>query len=218
MEESHAENNLYTNIINTELASERHEKRRAVQEKPERVLVEQEKPDRVSVDQEKPDRVSVDQEKPDRVNPFMAQALICARKAPQTGDVPVGAVLVHAGQIVGTGWNCREADNRVVGHAEIMAIEEANRTLQSWRLDDCDLYVTLEPCSMCASAIMQARIRAVYFGAWDPKAGAAGSVMNLFTAEWANHHVTVYEGIMEASCKALLDSFFLEIRQERHAP
>jgi tRNA(adenine34) deaminase len=143
----------------------------------------------------------------------MAQALDCARQALQTGDVPVGAVVVKDGQVVGTGWNRREADHKVTAHAEILAIEAANRTLGSWRLDDCDLYVTLEPCSMCASAIMQARMRAVYFGAWDPKAGAAGSVMNLFSEPWVNHRVVVYEGIMEQACRDLLDNFFKELRK-----
>ena len=83
----------------------------------------------------------------------MEQAILCAQNAWKTGDVPVGAVVVQNGKIIGTGWNCREAENRVIGHAEIMAMEEANKGLGSWRLDDCDLYVTLEPCSMCASAI-----------------------------------------------------------------
>jgi tRNA(adenine34) deaminase len=147
------------------------------------------------------------------MNPLMAQALDCARRASQTGDVPVGAVVVKNGQVVGTGWNRREADHRVTAHAEILAIEAANRTLGSWRLDGCDLYVTLEPCSMCASAIMQARMRAVYFGAWDPKAGAAGSVMNLFSEPWVNHRVVVYEGIMEQACRDLLDNFFKELRK-----
>ncbi len=147
------------------------------------------------------------------MNPLMAQALDCARRASQTGDVPVGAVVVKDGQVVGTGWNRREADHKVTAHAEILAIEAANRTLGSWRLDGCDLYVTLEPCSMCASAIMQARMRAVYFGAWDPKAGAAGSVMNLFSEPWVNHRVVVYEGIMEQACRDLLDNFFKELRK-----
>lgn len=147
------------------------------------------------------------------MNPWMAQALDCARQALQTGDVPVGAVVVKDGQVVGTGWNRREADHKVTAHAEILAIEAANRTLGSWRLDGCDLYVTLEPCSMCASAIMQARMRAVFFGAWDPKAGAAGSVMNLFSEPWVNHRVVVYEGIMEQACRDLLDNFFKELRK-----
>ena len=147
------------------------------------------------------------------MNPWMAQALDCARQALQIGDVPVGAVVVKDGQVVGTGWNRREADHKVTAHAEILAIEAANRTLGSWRLDGCDLYVTLEPCSMCASAIMQARMRAVFFGAWDPKAGAAGSVMNLFSEPWVNHRVVVYEGIMEQACRDLLDNFFKELRK-----
>ena len=147
------------------------------------------------------------------MNPYMAQALECARNALLTGDVPVGAVVIKDDLVVGAGWNRREADHTVTAHAEILALEAANRTLGSWRLDDCDLYVTLEPCSMCASAIMQARMRAVYFGAWDPKAGAAGSVMDLFSEPWVNHRVVVYEGIMEQACRNLLDDFFKALRK-----
>lgn len=149
------------------------------------------------------------------VNPFMQEALQCAQKATDTGDVPVGAVVVRGNHIIGRGWNSREADKRVLGHAELMAIEDANRALGSWRLDDCEMYVTLEPCAMCASAIIQARMRAVYFGTWDRKAGAAGSVMNLFLEPWMNHRATVYEGIMEQACKALLDDFFKTLRHTR---
>lgn len=146
------------------------------------------------------------------VNPFMQEALQCAQNATVTGDVPVGAVVVRGNRIIGRGWNSREADNRVLGHAELMAMEEANRMLGSWRLDECEMYVTLEPCAMCASAIIQARMRAVYFGTWDRRAGAAGSVMNLFLEPWLNHRTTVYEGIMEQACKSLLDDFFKTLR------
>ena len=145
-------------------------------------------------------------------NPFMEQALLAAHHALASCDVPVGAVVVHKGRIVGTGWNRREAEKRVTAHAEMMALEAACRTLGRWKLDDCDLYVTLEPCSMCASAMMQARICSVYFGAWDPKAGAAGSVIDLFNESWVNHHVTVYEGIMEDPCKQMLIDFFSNLR------
>lgn len=146
--------------------------------------------------------------------PFMRQAMDLARLAQQHGDVPIGAVVVRDGTVIGTGWNRREHLNKVTGHAEIMALEAACAYLGSWRLDGCDIHVTLEPCSMCASAIVQARIRAVYFGAWDPKAGAAGSVMDLFAAPWLNHRVEVYEGIMEQPCKEMLDAFFHQLRQK----
>ena len=147
-------------------------------------------------------------------NPFMECAVQAAQFAAFSQDVPVGAVVVHQGKVIGTGWNRREAENRITAHAEMMALEEACRTLGSWKLNDCDLYVTLEPCSMCASAIMQARIRALYFGAWDPKAGAAGSVIDLFREPWVNHHVTVYEGMMADRCKALLSDFFKNLRRK----
>ena len=145
--------------------------------------------------------------------PHMELAILLANRALQRGDVPVGAVVVREGVVVGSGWNQREDCHKVTGHAELMALEDACRQLGSWRLDGCDLFVTLEPCTMCASAIIQARIRSVYFGAWDPKAGAAGSVMNLFEEPWINHRVTVYEGIMEQPCRALLEAFFGRLRQ-----
>jgi tRNA(adenine34) deaminase len=145
-------------------------------------------------------------------NQFMALALKAALQTVSSGDVPVGAVVVHQSRVIGTGWNRREAENRVSAHAEMIALEEACQALGSWKLNDCDLYVTLEPCSMCASAIMQARIRSVFFGAWDPKAGAAGSVMDLFREPWANHQVTVYEGIMADRCQEMLMEFFRNLR------
>lgn len=145
--------------------------------------------------------------------PFMEEATRLAKRATTTGDVPIGAVVVKDGIVIGSGWNRREAANKVTGHAELMALEAACEHLGSWRLDGCDLHVTLEPCAMCASAIIQARIRAVYFGAWDPKAGAAGSVINLFAEPWLNHRAEVYEGIMEQSCKSLLDDFFAQLRK-----
>jgi len=144
--------------------------------------------------------------------PFMKEALRLAERATATGDVPIGAVVVKDGKVIGSGWNRREAENKVTGHAELMALEAACAYLGSWRLDGCDLHVTLEPCAMCASAIIQARVRAVYFGAWDPKAGAAGSVINLFAEPWLNHRVEVYEGIMDQPCKAVLDEFFTQLR------
>jgi tRNA(adenine34) deaminase len=145
-------------------------------------------------------------------NQYMALALKAAGQSASSGDVPVGAVVVHGSHVIGTGWNRREAESRVTAHAEIIALEEACWVLGSWKLNDCDLYVTLEPCCMCASAIMQARIRSVYFGAWDPKAGAAGSVMDLFREPWVNHQVMVYEGIMADRCHALLTEFFRNLR------
>ncbi len=149
--------------------------------------------------------------------PFMEEAIRLADSAALTGDVPIGAVVVRDGIVIGSGWNRREALHKVTGHAELMALEAACEATASWRLDGCDLYVTLEPCAMCASAIIQARVRAVYFGAWDPKAGAAGSVINLFGEPWLNHRVEVYEGIMERPCRKLLDDFFAQLRARPEA-
>lgn len=144
----------------------------------------------------------------------MECALQAAQNTASSQDVPVGAIVVHQNKVIGTGWNRREAENRITAHAEMMALEEACRVQGTWKLNDCELYVTLEPCSMCASAILQARIRAVYFGAWDPKSGAAGSVFNLFREPWVNHHVTVYEGIMADHCQTLLSDFFRNLRRK----
>lgn len=147
-------------------------------------------------------------------NPFMQQALNLTKKAILNGDVPVGAVVVHNGIIIGSGWNRREELNKVAAHAEMLAIDEACSGLGSWRLNECDIYVTLEPCPMCASAIIQSRMRSLYFGAWDPKAGAAGSATNLFMEGLASHQVIIYEGIMEAACRSVLDTFFARLRKQ----
>ena len=144
---------------------------------------------------------------------FMAEALKLAKEAFDAGEVPVGCVIVKDGQIVGRGRNRREGDKSALAHAEIEAIAEACRNLGGWRLWQCTLYVTLEPCPMCAGAIVNARIPRVVYGASDRKCGAVRSVCSMFSMEF-NHHPTVEYGILEAECAALLTEFFQKLRVE----
>lgn len=138
---------------------------------------------------------------------YMAQALALARQALETGDVPVGCVVVQHGRIVGRGRNRREEKQNALLHAEIEAVDQACKALGRWRLEDCALYVTLEPCPMCAGAILQARIPQVIFGARDPKGGAMGGVLDLFWENF-NHRPAVIAGVMEQKCAELLKNFF----------
>ena len=138
---------------------------------------------------------------------FMEEAIAQARLAEKDGDVPIGAVMVRQGQIIARGKNTRERTGDATGHAEIAAIREACRVTGSWRLNDCDLFVTLEPCLMCAGAIIQARIRQLYFGAYDPKSGMAGSAGNAFILP-SNHTVQITGGLLAGQCGDLLRSFF----------
>ena len=143
---------------------------------------------------------------------YMRAALALAYAAAADGEVPVGCVIVDAeGRIIGRGRNRRERTHRADAHAEMEAIAEACRARGTWRLDECTLYVTLEPCPMCAGAIINARIPALYYGAKDEKAGCCGSVLNLFEERF-NHHPRIYGGVLEAECSALLQSFFQNLR------
>ncbi len=145
---------------------------------------------------------------------YMKQALREAEKAFEKGEAPVGAIIVKEGKIIASAHNLREKNLDPTAHAEILAIRKAAGKLGGWRLSDCDIYVTLEPCAMCAGAIIQARISRVFFGADDPKAGAAGSVVNLF-GEWRfNHRVEVKAGIMEEECSQILKDFFRKLRNQ----
>ena len=146
----------------------------------------------------------------------MKAALKEAVKAYQLGEVPVGAVIVFNNKIIARGHNTRELSQSVLGHAEINAIKKASKKIGSWRLEDCDIYVTLEPCSMCSGAIIQSRIKNLYFGAYDLKTGACGSVLNLFDYPF-NHKVNVYGGIMEEECSRIIKDFFKELRQKNIA-
>lgn len=142
---------------------------------------------------------------------YMRQALELARQAMEEGEVPVGCVIVRDGAVVGRGRNRRETEHTALGHAELDAIRQACGALGGWRLSRCALYVTLEPCPMCAGAIINARIPALYYGAKDEKAGCCGSVLNLFEERF-NHHPRIYGGVLEAECSALLQAFFQNLR------
>ena len=142
---------------------------------------------------------------------WMAQALELAREALEAGEAPVGCVIVRDGAVVGRGRNRREGERTALGHAEIEAIADACRTLGGWRLTGCTLYVTLEPCPMCAGAILNARVPVVCYGARDDKAGCCGSVLNLFEERF-NHHPRIYGGVLEGDCAALLREFFQKLR------
>ena len=131
------------------------------------------------------------------------------------GEVPVGAVAVWDGKIVGRGMNLRETDKNALRHAEIAAIDEACKTLGGWRLWKCDLYVTLEPCPMCAGAIINSRIEKVYFGAYDKKAGCCGSTADLFAEGLFNHRPEITGGVMENECSSLLTEFFKALRAKK---
>ena len=143
---------------------------------------------------------------------YMEQALALAREAAQAGEVPVGCVIVRAGVVVGRGRNRREEKRSALSHAEMEAIAQANRNLGCWRLEDCELYVTLEPCPMCAGAILNARISRVYFGARDRVMGACGGGMNLFMEDFPNRPALV-GGILESACGQVLSDFFQELRR-----
>ena len=142
---------------------------------------------------------------------FMAQALELAREAAAAGEVPVGCVIVRHGEVIARGRNRREEKQSTLSHAEMEAMARANEVLGSWRLDDCALYVTLEPCPMCAGAIINARIPRVYYGARDSAMGACGGVLNLFMEDFP-HHPALVGGIMEEECRRVLTDFFRELR------
>ena len=144
---------------------------------------------------------------------WMEQALVLAEEAAAQGEVPVGCVIVRGDEVVGRGRNRRETGKNALCHAELEAIDQACRRLGGWRLWECTLYVTLEPCPMCAGAILNARIPRVVFGAKDGKAGSCGSVCNLFSMAY-NHHPAVESGVLEAECAGLLRRFFRELREK----
>jgi len=143
---------------------------------------------------------------------FMQKALELAQVAYDMGEVPIGCVIVHEGQIIGQGYNERNRTGSSLRHAEITAIDQACQHLKDWRLDGCTMYVSLEPCPMCAGAILQARLPRLFFGAKNPKAGAVGSLINLLDDDRFNHKVDVTAGLMEAECAALIKEFFKSLR------
>lgn len=146
---------------------------------------------------------------------YMKEAIRQARKAEEIEEVPIGCVIEREGKIIARGYNRRNTDHSVLKHAEITAIQKACRKLGDWRLEDCTLYVTLEPCQMCAGAIVQARIPRVVIGAMNPKAGSAGSVINLLQMREFNHQAEIEKGVMEEDCSALLSHFFAELRRKK---
>ena len=143
---------------------------------------------------------------------YMNQALTLAREAAAHGEMPVGCVIVRDGKIIGRGRNRREEKQAVSSHAEMEAMAQANEVLGSWRLEDCDLYVTLEPCPMCAGAILNARVRRVFYGARDRAMGACGGVLNLFMEDFP-HHPQLVGGILAEDCQTVLSAFFKELRK-----
>jgi len=139
---------------------------------------------------------------------YMQEALELAREAGKAGEVPVGAVVVKDGAVIGRGYNRPISERDPTAHAEVIAMRDAARGLHNYRLSDCELYVTLEPCAMCAGAIMHARVARVIYGAADPKSGACGSVVNLFAENQLNHHATIVSGVMATEAGKLLQDFF----------
>lgn len=148
-------------------------------------------------------------------NKYMELAIELAKQAESEDEVPVGCVIVLNDEVIATGYNTREQDNHVLSHAEINAIKEANQKLDSWRLEDCELYVTLEPCIMCAGAITQARIKKVVYGASDPKGGAYGSVVDVSSLPKLNHYPEVVSGILKEESETLLKSYFKSKRKKK---
>ena len=143
---------------------------------------------------------------------YMKEAIRQAEKAYALEETPIGCVLVHDGKIIARGYNKRNKKKNTLAHAELIVIDKASRVLGDWRLEECTMYVTLEPCPMCAGAIVQARIPKVVIGSMNPKAGCAGSVLNLLDMPGFNHRVEVVRGILEEPCSRLMSSFFKELR------
>ena len=143
---------------------------------------------------------------------YMKEALKQAKKAYELGEVPIGCVIVYQGKIVGRGYNRRNTDKNTLAHAEITAINKASKKIGDWRLEGCTLYVTLEPCQMCAGAIVQARITEVVLGSMNPKAGCGGSILNILEMPEFNHQVQVKRGVLAEECTHMLTTFFKELR------
>ncbi len=145
---------------------------------------------------------------------YMRQAITQARKAKVLGDVPIGCVIVYEDKVIARGYNRRNKDRTALAHAELMAIKKANRKLGDWRLEECTMYITLEPCQMCAGAIIQARIPKVVVGCMNPKAGCAGSVLDLLHVQKFNHQAEFISGVLEEECRELLQDFFKDLRKK----
>ena len=146
---------------------------------------------------------------------YMKEAMRQAKKAYALQEVPIGCVIVYEGKIIARGYNRRNTDKNTISHAEMNAIRKASKKLGDWRLEGCTMYITLEPCQMCAGAIVQARVSQVVIGSMNPKAGCAGSVLNLLEMEEFNHQVNVVRGVLEEECSQMLSGFFRELREEK---
>ena len=146
---------------------------------------------------------------------YMKEAIRQAKKAAALDEVPIGCVIVHEGQIIARGYKRRNTDKNTLSHAELLAIRKASKKLGDWRLEGCTLYVTLEPCQMCAGAIIQARVDRVVIGSMNPKAGCAGSVLNILEMDGFNHKAEVERGILQEECSRMLSEFFRELRERK---
>lgn len=146
---------------------------------------------------------------------YMKEAIKQAKKALALNEVPIGCVIVYEDKIIARGYNRRVTDKNTLSHAELNAIRKASKKLGDWRLDDCRMYITLEPCQMCAGAIVQSRIKKVYAGCMNPKAGCAGSIMNLLQVEQFNHQVEFEEGLLGEECSRLLSDYFKDLRKKK---
>ena len=148
---------------------------------------------------------------------YMKEAIRQARKAYALGEVPIGCVIVYEGKIIGRGYNRRTIDKNTLAHAELMAIKKASKKMDDWRLEDCTMYVTLEPCQMCSGAIVQSRMKKVVIGCMNPKAGCAGSILNLLQMEEFNHQVELEIGVLGEECSNMMTSFFKELREKKRS-
>lgn len=146
---------------------------------------------------------------------YMKEALKLAKKAEALGEVPIGCVIEYQGKIIGRGYNRRTTDKNTLAHAELTAIKKASKKMGDWRLEECTMYVTLEPCQMCAGAIVQARIPTVVIGCMNPKAGCAGSILNILQVPQFNHQVEIIKGVMEEECSEILTNFFKSLRLKK---
>ena len=146
---------------------------------------------------------------------FMREAIRQAKKAEALMEVPIGCIIVQDGKIIARGYNRRNTDKNTLSHAELNAIRKASKKLGDWRLEGCTMYVTLEPCQMCAGALVQSRIDEVVIGCMNPKAGCAGSVMNLLQTEGFNHQVRITKGVLEEACSTMMSTFFAKLRAQK---
>lgn len=151
----------------------------------------------------------------EKIERFMREAIKEAKKAELIDEVPIGCVIVKDNKVISKGHNIRESKQNPTGHAEIVAINKAAKKLNSWRLENCDIYITLEPCIMCSGAIIQSRIKHIYFGAFDPKGGALGSSINVLDAKNINHHPEVTSGVLQEECSKIITNYFKSKREKK---